>query len=168
MDAAGTIYGTTSGDFAQSGAGTVFSLSSAGDFSTLVVFDGTIGLRPTGTLHIDAAGTLYGTLSAGGLRGAGSVYSLARTGTLTTLVSFSDPSVPEPGSWLLIIIGFGLVGGAARSQRGLPGRPKRHRPRPSPEPSRGQSAAVAPAAISSLCRCLATAAMPAHLSVRSR
>jgi uncharacterized repeat protein (TIGR03803 family) len=75
LDSAGNLYGTTLqggnkgpcyGGFFYSGCGTVFEVTPDGGEIQLHVFGGTNGEYPEGSLVIDAAGKLYGTVTAGG------------------------------------------------------------------------------------------------------
>jgi uncharacterized repeat protein (TIGR03803 family) len=78
-DAAGNFYGTTSGGGILPGAGTVFWLDGAGDYSNIYYFcsqggyqctDGYIPIIappiPAGNLVVDSSGNLYGMTSSGG------------------------------------------------------------------------------------------------------
>ena len=81
MDAAGNLYGTTSGY-----GGTVFELSPSGDnwnLSTIYRFSGGDGTNPgpDGGVIMDASGNLYGTTYAEGFYGLGSVFKLTPTGS---------------------------------------------------------------------------------------
>jgi probable HAF family extracellular repeat protein/uncharacterized repeat protein (TIGR03803 family) len=79
-DAAGDIFGTTSGGGAN-GDGTVFELVNNGGGSytltTLASFDGTNGSEPATGLVADAAGDLFGTTLYGGANGDGTVFELS-------------------------------------------------------------------------------------------
>ncbi len=113
LDAAGNLFGTTvnGGDTVfgvNRGYGTVFEYSAAGVFTTLATFDNTNGANPYAGLTADAAGNLYGT-TVNGPSNIGTIFKLAGTG----YVPFAA-SVPEPASWALMLIGFGIVGGTAR------------------------------------------------------
>jgi uncharacterized repeat protein (TIGR03803 family) len=81
--AAGNFYGTTSGGGILPGAGTVFWMNSAGDYSNVYYFcsqggsqctDGYIPIIsppiPTGNLVEDGSGNIYGMASSGGLSGS--------------------------------------------------------------------------------------------------
>ena len=98
-DAAGDLFGTTSGAGGDS-VGNVFEMAkTAGGYSwfPLVTFGGADGATPDGGLIADAAGDLFGTTSAGGAGGnGGTVFEAKPNGssfgssyTLTTLASFS-------------------------------------------------------------------------------
>jgi uncharacterized repeat protein (TIGR03803 family) len=81
-DAAGNLYGTTSGENTKL-FGTVFKLSppTAGQtqwvLTTLVSFNGIDGWGPTAGLVRDTAGNLYGTTTAGGAYGFGTVFKVS-------------------------------------------------------------------------------------------
>ena len=83
-DAAGNLYGTTSGG-GGSGHGTVFEIAKtaagyASTPTTLVSFDGANGADPSGTLIADAGGNLFGTTFGGGTHGDGTVFELSGAG----------------------------------------------------------------------------------------
>jgi uncharacterized repeat protein (TIGR03803 family) len=79
FDAAGNLYGTTSGGGPHDGVGTVFELTPIGGSwtkSILYTFrGGNLGGLPSG-LVFDASGNLYGNASYGGAHGYGIVYQL--------------------------------------------------------------------------------------------
>ncbi|MEQ1751413.1 MAG: choice-of-anchor tandem repeat GloVer-containing protein, partial [Prosthecobacter sp.] len=93
-----TLYGTT-----QTGGpanlGTVFQVTTAGVFTTLVNFTGTsggsLGSSPNGSLISDAGGSFYGTTSGGGLNGFGCVFKVTAAGEMTTVASFT--AAPQIG-----------------------------------------------------------------------
>ena len=83
MDAAGNLYGTTEiGGFLGGGAGTVFKIDTAGNFTLLHQFTGGAGgATPVATLIMDAEGNLYGVTLFGGTgtpcsEGCGTVFKL--------------------------------------------------------------------------------------------
>ena len=98
-DAAGNLYGTTSGGGAK-GLGTVFeiSFSTGAVLTTLATFDSTNGATPIAGLTTDAAGNLYGTTSAGGASGGGTAFELSGPThqTLTTLANFNAATGTAP------------------------------------------------------------------------
>jgi len=110
QDAAGNLYGTTTGG-GSSGAGVVFELircdsePSGYEFKVLYTFTGgTDGRTPYGGLVLDAAGNLYGTTFEGGSfkvcsDGCGTVFKLSPNGTETVLHSFTggDGALPTAG-----------------------------------------------------------------------
>jgi uncharacterized repeat protein (TIGR03803 family) len=112
-DAAGNLYGTTafggSSTTCPAGCGTVFKLSPTGTETVLHSFTGPDGANPYAGLVRDAAGSLYGTTSSGGVKSSacqggsetcGVAFKLSPTGTETVLYSFTggaDGDVPYAG-----------------------------------------------------------------------
>lgn len=85
-DAAGNLYGTSSGGGAF-GSGTVFVVSPTGREKVIYSFTGgEDGGYPISSLIRDAAGNLYGTTLGGGINGT--VFKLDRTGNETVLYNF--------------------------------------------------------------------------------
>lgn len=99
-DAAGNIYGATSGGgkFLE---GIVFKLDAAGRETALHAFTGgSDGGQPGGGVTIDPAGNLYGTASQGGANGQGVVWKIDTGGNWTVLYSFTglaDGGRPQAG-----------------------------------------------------------------------
>jgi uncharacterized repeat protein (TIGR03803 family) len=87
----GKLYGTTTYGGAQSGRGTVFSITPGGKEKVLHTFGkGADGVNPYAGL-IDVGGTLYGTTFYGGTASyAGTVFSITPTGTEEVLHSFGS------------------------------------------------------------------------------
>jgi uncharacterized repeat protein (TIGR03803 family) len=90
----GALYGTTLSGGAN-GTGTVYRITTSGDFTTLHSFsirnsDATNpdGIRPYACLILGRDGTLYGTTEGGGIGGGGTVFRITISGSLTTLHSF--------------------------------------------------------------------------------
>jgi uncharacterized repeat protein (TIGR03803 family) len=99
-DSAGNLYGATqlggnptqscSEPFEPNGCGTVFEISSSGQFSVLHSFAGADGANPVARLTRGSNGALYGTTSAGGQspscpgqnyeQGCGTVFELTNSG----------------------------------------------------------------------------------------
>jgi uncharacterized repeat protein (TIGR03803 family) len=87
LDAAGNLYGTTSGS--PLFAGTVFTVEKGGRQTVLYSFKGGAdGGTPEAGLIQDAAGNLYGTTVLGGAFGQGVVFKLDTVGIETVLHSF--------------------------------------------------------------------------------
>jgi uncharacterized repeat protein (TIGR03803 family) len=109
IDSNGNLYGTTSEGGAY-GEGTVFKVSASGSETVLHSFKGGFsdGQFPIASLVRDAAGTLYGTTTRGGLYGYGTVFKVAKNGDESLLHSFgkaaSDGRYPSAG------LVFGLDG----------------------------------------------------------
>jgi uncharacterized repeat protein (TIGR03803 family) len=75
-DAQGDLIGTAQRGGAE-GQGTVFELAPGSSIATpLVVFTGSNGARPTGSLVIGAQGIILGTTAEGGKQGKGTVFQL--------------------------------------------------------------------------------------------
>ncbi|MGB6386424.1 MAG: choice-of-anchor tandem repeat GloVer-containing protein [Terriglobales bacterium] len=105
MDAAGNLYGTTTGG-GHGGAGTVFKLDPAGDETVLHTFTGKPdGSEPWAGLIKDSAGNLYGTTIFGGQgncqeRPCGVVFKVDTNGNETVLYRFTggaDGGLPAAG-----------------------------------------------------------------------
>jgi uncharacterized repeat protein (TIGR03803 family) len=109
LDSKGSVYGTTSEGGAY-GEGTVFKVSASGTETVLHSFKGGFsdGQFPIASLVRDAAGTLYGTTTRGGLYGYGTVFKVAENGEENLLHNFgktaSDGRYPSAG------LVFGLDG----------------------------------------------------------
>jgi uncharacterized repeat protein (TIGR03803 family) len=86
----GNLYGTTTGGGGTDGGGlgSVFRVTPAGQFTTLVVFDRTNGARPERPLIQAKDGNFYGTTYMGGTKQQGTLFRLTPNGQLTTLVQF--------------------------------------------------------------------------------
>jgi uncharacterized repeat protein (TIGR03803 family) len=101
----GNLYGTT-----YSGAddhGTLFRLTSAGEFSTVLMFNGTNGSNPGAKMVLGDDGSLYGTTYAGGqgydgnrYSGNGTVFRFSPKQGLTTIASFPQGQT-SPGELTL-------------------------------------------------------------------
>lgn len=89
----GNFYGMTSTGGTGGGVGTIFKVTPAGVFTTLVNFTGVAGSFPGATaiggLIEGGAGMLYGVTSAGGAGGLGTLFSCSTTGTFTSFGSFT-------------------------------------------------------------------------------
>jgi uncharacterized repeat protein (TIGR03803 family) len=105
LDAAGNLYGTTSGGGDGGGNGTVFEISAGTNaLSTLVNFGldftggrYTYGTSPQDGLIIDSSGNLFGTNLSGGSGGDGAVFELnPQTDTLSALANFDETNGSGP------------------------------------------------------------------------
>ena len=113
----GSLYGTTAGggtnDLDTGGDGTVFSITTAGAFSTLRIFDRTNGASPFGELLLGLDGRVYGTTVSGGAFDKGTAFSITG-GIFSNLLSFSGGSEgANPQAGLLLGTNGNLLGAAA-------------------------------------------------------
>lgn len=100
----GNFYGLTD-DGGSAGRGSLFRLTAAGEFSTLVSFGTTAGAGANefndATLVVGNDGRLYGTTDVGGAHDAGTVFVMSLDGQFSTLYEFgtqnSDGSNPSGG-----------------------------------------------------------------------
>lgn len=108
LDSAGNIYGVAGqagnlADCRKQGCGTVFELSPNGSGgwteNTILTFTGTNGSNPVASLVWGAAGTLYGTTSAGGAHKSGVVFKLTpgSGGTWTQTILHGFQQTPDDG-----------------------------------------------------------------------
>ena len=105
-DAAGNLYGTTSGlDSEPNGIhyadGTIFRIDAAGTLTTLHSFNRTDGATPFAALIRDDSGNLYGTTAEGGSSDLGTIFRLDNSGVLTTLYAFTGPDGANPRAALI-------------------------------------------------------------------
>jgi uncharacterized repeat protein (TIGR03803 family) len=109
----GNFYGTTYSGGANSGTGTVFEITPAGQLTTLHTFTGTDGINPIGALLLDTNGTFYGTTWSGGKNGGyGTIFSLTPGAFVATI-----PTSGAAGT-KVIILGTNLKGATAVSFNG--------------------------------------------------
>ncbi len=91
----GNLYGTTSGGGANGqGFGTVFRVTTAGQLTTLAVFDRKNGSSPQRPLIQAQDGNFYGTTYMSGDHQQGTIFCLTPAGELTTLVHFKVDRFP--------------------------------------------------------------------------
>jgi uncharacterized repeat protein (TIGR03803 family) len=117
----GDLYGTTV-DGGDVGLGTVYKITTAGQFTTLHSFctrapNCADGAAPSGALVQASDGDFYGATSYGGAKGYGNVFKLNRAGELTTLHIFQDTDGALPFFALIQandgnLYGTTLIGGA--------------------------------------------------------
>jgi uncharacterized repeat protein (TIGR03803 family) len=108
QDAAGVLYGTTSGG---EGRGTVFKMRSDGSgFQVLKVFTNTVdGAFPRGGLTLSGS-TLYGATATGGSGGSGTLFSMGLDGSAFTVLKSFSSADPGPPQGPLILSGGTLFG----------------------------------------------------------
>ena len=68
--------------------------------TTLVVFNGTNGAKPSSSLLLGRDGNFYGTTEEGGVNDIGTIFRLTPDGRLTTLASFDGRNGKWPGGGL--------------------------------------------------------------------
>lgn len=83
----GNLYGTTLRG-GPDDKGTVYRISTSGDFAILHSFNGQDGENPEGALVVGADGALYGTTLQGGSGNRGTIYKITTTGTFSSIYSF--------------------------------------------------------------------------------
>ena len=97
----GNLYGTSRYGGANY-LGSVFKLTPAGVFTTLVSFTGTGGAAkgslPQAELLVGSDGNFYGTTYSGGAGDFGTIFKLTPAGVLTTLAEFTGPTGAVPGA----------------------------------------------------------------------
>ncbi len=113
----GAFYGTTSYGSWESSAryGTVFRVTTNGELSTVVLFDGTNGFYPYAALTLGPDGAFYGSTHAGGNSRRGNIFRVTTRGQITTLYSFGGPdewpnTSPDPYGKLVFGNGGALYG----------------------------------------------------------
>jgi uncharacterized repeat protein (TIGR03803 family) len=93
----GALYGTTQGGGANGDFGTVFRMTTSGEFAVLYSFSGSDGRSPQAALVQGKDGNLYGTTAAGGRHDDnGTVFRITSDGVLTSLASFSGTNGRRP------------------------------------------------------------------------
>jgi MYXO-CTERM domain-containing protein len=112
----GVFYGTATQGGSE-GRGVVYSITPAGVFNVLHVFNNANGSRPLAELLLGTDGKLYGTTNAGGANSEGTttsfgtIFSIGRDGTgFTRLYSFDGSQGSGPGSKLLQLSSGVFVG----------------------------------------------------------
>jgi len=94
----GSLYGTTvfggmtNGIPGSLGFGTVFRITTNGAFTPLVLFQGTNGSNPFGSLLMGPDGNLYGTTTHGGLGGGGTIFRVVLTPRLAAVATLANGS----------------------------------------------------------------------------
>jgi uncharacterized repeat protein (TIGR03803 family) len=113
MDAAGNLYGTTTGLYDGSAdVGTVFKVAPNGQETVLHVFTGTPdGSNPYAGLLMDASGNLLGTTRYGGTLGWGTVFKIDTSGVETILYNFTGDLDGSNPTGALALDGAGNIYG---------------------------------------------------------
>ncbi len=91
----GILYGTTQAG-GSNNDGTVFSITTNGQFQTLVQFDSTNGSNPQAALLQGTDGNFYGTTESGGTNGQGTAFEMNSNGVFATLAAFSNKTSISP------------------------------------------------------------------------
>jgi uncharacterized repeat protein (TIGR03803 family) len=102
----GNFYGTTEdgGQYFAGGAsgfGSIFKITPAGVFTTLVSFGSSDGAYPVAEVVQGSDGNFYGTTKDGGRGGYGTVFRMTPAGILTTLATFDGSNGYEPSAGLV-------------------------------------------------------------------
>jgi uncharacterized repeat protein (TIGR03803 family) len=105
-DGSGNLFGTTSGGGPLGmQSGTIWRLSSSGQFTVLKAFTGAgsgiDGSFPSAGLTLGSDGNLYGTTSSGGANSNGTAFRITPTGTHDVLHSFGHPIGVVPDGRLI-------------------------------------------------------------------
>jgi uncharacterized repeat protein (TIGR03803 family) len=112
IDAAGNLYGTTTGGSRRGRGGTVFKVSAEGVHTVLYSFRGGDDARyPSSGLVADAVGNLYGTTPLGGDKNFGTVFKVTPDGEETVLHSFQGGSDGWDPRDALVIDSAGILYG---------------------------------------------------------
>ncbi len=122
----GWLYGTTEGNGVTSFIGSIYKVSTNGDFQTLHSFTKTSdGSNPHPRAGLTAGNDsfLYGTIGISGpqylTNNYGSIFRMTTSGVMTTLFSFSRTNGSDPGSRLILASDGSLYG--TTTQGGLHG-----------------------------------------------
>jgi uncharacterized repeat protein (TIGR03803 family) len=91
----GRLYGMTAGDINSYGHGTIYKISTNGDFAVVASFNGANGRYPTGSLVKENDGTLYGLTTLGGAFDEGTAFKLTKKNVIEVIASFND----QTGIW---------------------------------------------------------------------
>ncbi|HEX3370782.1 MAG TPA: choice-of-anchor tandem repeat GloVer-containing protein [Candidatus Cybelea sp.] len=113
MNLGGTLYGTAYKG-GKNNLGSVFSITSGGNFKTLysASVKGNAGGDPDAALT-NVGGTLYGTMSEGPTGKRGTVFSITTSGALKILYTFTGSDGAKPSS-ALSLVGKTLFGTTAK------------------------------------------------------
>lgn len=117
LAADGALYGTTTNGGADD-YGTVFKVTTAGVFTSLLDFTGMTGAKKGSVpnpLFLHSDGFFYGSTQAGGINDMGTIFKMTAAGALTTLAELSGTSAPNLGaapSGRLIVSGTVIYGTA--------------------------------------------------------
>ena len=106
-------------DFGELGSGTELLTILLGSFGTITVSKAADNNLDTTFSHIHAALTVFSNAGPGTVRisssGGNDVDSIIDNFVLTTTATVT--SVPEPGTWAMMLLGFGAIGFAMRRRK---------------------------------------------------
>ena len=97
------------------------SASASSTLTTLVVFNGTNGAKPSSSLLAAKDGNIYGTTFAGGVNDLGTVFKLSPEGRLTVVASFDGFNGKSPCGELVEGTDGSLYGTALEGGKGAAG-----------------------------------------------
>lgn len=102
-----TIYGGKTNETFPNGMGTIFKVTTNGELTTLVFFDGENGTFGNNALVLGPDGNFYGAAGSGGQtnlnngHGYGTIFKMTTNGSLTTLFKFNGANGYGPGALTL-------------------------------------------------------------------
>ena len=94
----GALYGTTYLG-GTSGNGTIFSITTAGVFTTLHQFSGQDGAHSMAPMMLDSDGYFYGTTTEGGSHSLGTIFKISPAGGFSTVYNFCSQANCADGSF---------------------------------------------------------------------
>ena len=108
LESGGLFYGVTTGG-GTNNHGTIFTITSAGTFTTLHQFSGTNGVADgTGPdVLLPSGSSFIGNTGLGGTNNAGTIYTITPAGTLTTIHEFSGTNGVADGSFPVLSLADG-------------------------------------------------------------
>jgi uncharacterized repeat protein (TIGR03803 family) len=121
----GALYGTTiyggGGPCGAVGCGTLYAITTTGQYTQLWSFSGMNGQGANGALIQSSNGYFYGTTWSGGTPGYGEVFKMDAAGTVTTVHEFSLADGAHPNASLIQAkdgLLYGTTAGGGPSGRG--------------------------------------------------
>jgi len=114
----GLLYGTAQGGGTNGDYGTIYRISTNGEFAVLHSFSGADGSYPQAALTLATNGDFYGATAFGGTNGDnGTVFKITPNGDLTSLYSFGGIDGSRPISRLLAGSDGNFYGGTLEGGR---------------------------------------------------
>jgi uncharacterized repeat protein (TIGR03803 family) len=115
----GSLYGTFGPDTRAYPPnltyGSIFRVTTNGNFSNLFSFNSTNGSDPEARLLFANDGYLYGTTFAGGISNRGTLFRLSVHGEFTSLINFTGPNGASPSAPLIQATDGNLYGASESS-----------------------------------------------------